>query len=114
MILLQGGSTTMSDKPDQTMVTHILDLTNKIDQLIESHKVLTACIDKIKEAIYNPDNGIYSRIRELEREVIKDGDIRIAKIEETLSGMKKLQWMVIGSGIAAIVSVIFKIFIMNE
>ena len=98
---------------DSAISTSLLDLTNKIDQLIESHKVLTDSIDKIKEAIYHPDEGIYSRIRELEREVIKDGDIRIVKVEETIESVKKLQWMVIGSGVAAIISVIFKTFIMN-
>jgi len=98
---------------DPNITTHLLDLSNKIEQLIESHKVLADNIGKIKEAIYHPDEGIYSRIRELEREVIKDGDIRIAKLEETIEAMKRLQWLVIGSGTAAIISVIFRTFVMN-
>ena len=100
-------------KLDPTITAHILDLTNKIEQLIEFHKSLAEDIGKIKEAIYNPDEGIYSRIREVERRVIKDGDIRIAKLEETIEGMKRLQWMVIGSGVAAIISVVFKTFVMG-
>ena len=93
--------------------THLSDLSNKIEQLIESHRELTEHIGKIKEAIYHPDEGIYARVRELEREIIKDGSLRIAKAEVTLESVKRLQWMVAGCGIAAIISVIFKTFVMN-
>jgi hypothetical protein len=110
----ETANISLKRKLDPTITAHILDLTSKIEILIESHKILTESIDKIKEALYNPDEGLYSRIREVERDVIKDGDIRIAKLEETIESMKKLQWMVIGSGIAAVVSVIFKTFILNS
>lgn len=110
---MSDNPTQIKRKLDPTITAHILDLTNKIDILIESHKVLTESVDKIKEAIYHPDEGIYSRIREVEREVIKDGDIRIAKLEETMEAVKRLQWLVIGSGTAAIISVIFRTFVMN-
>ena len=102
----------LKKKLDPTITAHILDLTNKIDQLIESHKTLVVSVEKINDAIYHPDKGIYSRIRELEREVIKDGDVRMAKLEETGEGVKKLQWMVIGSGVAAVVSVLIRTFVM--
>ena len=100
-------------KLDPTITAHILDLTNKIEQLIAAQRAVAEDIGKIKEAIYNPDEGIYSRIRDVERQIIKDGDLRIAKLEETIEGMKRLQWMVIGSGVAAVVSVIFKTFVLN-
>jgi hypothetical protein len=86
----------------------LLDLTSKIDQLIISHRELAENIAKLKEAIYHPDEGIYSRIRELERDIIKDGDVRLAKVEETIVGIKKVQWMIIGSTVAAITAVLFK------
>ena len=100
-------------KLDPTITAHILDLTNKIEQLIEAQRAVADDIAKIKEAIYNPDEGIYSRIRDVERQIIKDGDIRIAKLEETMEAVKRLQWLVIGSGTAAIISVIFRTFVMN-
>ena len=86
----------------------LLDLSNKIEQLIVSHQELAENIAKVKEAIYHPDEGIYSRIRELERDVLKDGEVRMAKVEETVESIKKIQWMVIGSTVAAIVAVLFK------
>ena len=95
---------------DHNVIAHLLDLSNKIEQLIVSHKELAENIAKLKEAIYHPDEGIYSRIRELERDIIKDGDVRIAKVEETVANVKKIQWMVIGSTVAAIMAVIFKMF----
>ena len=58
---------------------------------------------KLKEAVYNPDEGIYARIRELEREIVKNGEVRMAKAEDTIIGVKKLQWMVIGTTAATLV-----------
>ena len=110
---MSDNPTQIKRKLDPTITAHILDLTNKIDILIESHRILTESVDKIKEALYHPDEGIYSRIREVEHRVIKNGDIRIVKLEETIEGMRRLQWLVIGSGTAAIISVIFRTFIMN-
>lgn len=103
----------MSDGIEASICRQILDLANKIEQLIESHKELTDHISKIKEAIYHPDDGIYSRIRELERDIITDGNLRISKAEETLESVKRLQWMVVGCGVAAIISVIFKTFVLT-
>jgi len=68
---------------DHNVSTCLLDLTNKIEQLITSHQELADNITKLKEAIYHPDEGIYSRIRELERDVLKDGEVRMAKVERS-------------------------------
>ena len=89
----------------------LISLNSKLDQLIESHGVLVDSITKIKEAIYHPDQGIYSRLRDLERENVRDGEIRLAKIEETIAGIKRIQWMVIGSGVVSLVGLAFKMFI---
>ena len=97
-----------SDITDLGVSKCLLDLSNKIEQLIVSHKELSENIAKIKEAIYHPDEGIYSRIRELERDIVKNGEVRMAKVEETIASVKKIQWMVVGSTVAALVAVTFK------
>ena len=97
-----------SDTTDLGVSKCLLDLSNKIEQLIVSHRELSDNIVKIKEAIYLPDEGIYSRIRELERDIVKAGEVRMAKVEETIASVKKIQWMVVGSTVAAIVAVTFK------
>ena len=52
---------------------HILELTSKIDKVANGTEVMlgkqeemSEDIAKIKEAVYNPDQGLYARLRELE------------------------------------------------
>jgi len=97
-----------SEETQRQISSCLLDLSNKIERLIVSHTELAENITKLKEAVYNPDEGIYARIRELEREVVKNGEVRMAKVEDTIVGVKKLQWMVIGTTVAAVVAVLFK------
>jgi len=51
----------------------IMELTNKIDKVCNGIEVvrdkqeeMSEDVAKIKEAVYNPDNGLYARLRELE------------------------------------------------
>ena len=44
----------------------ITELNSKIEILIEKHAEVAENVAKIKEAIYNPDQGLYARLRELE------------------------------------------------
>ena len=99
------------EKPDLDLGVSkcLLDLSNKIEQLIVSHRELSENITKIKEAIYHPDEGIYSRIRELERDIVPNGEVRMTKVEDRLASIRKVQWMVVGSTVAAVVAVVFKI-----
>lgn len=97
-----------SEETQRQISACLLDLSNKIERLIVSHTELAENITKLKEAVYNPDEGIYARIRELEREIVKNGEVRMAKIEDTIVGVKKLQWMVIGTTVASVVAVLFK------
>ena len=41
-------------------------LCNGIDSLKEKQDEMTDHVTKIKEAVYNPDQGLYARLRELE------------------------------------------------
>ena len=79
-----------SGETQRQISTCLLDLSNKIERLIVSHTELA------------------ENIRELEREIVKNGEVRMAKIEDTIVGVKKLQWMVIGTTVAAVVAVLFK------
>lgn len=52
---------------------HILEITSKIDKVCNGIDIMqgkqeemSADIAKIKEAVYNPDQGLYARLRELE------------------------------------------------
>ena len=41
-------------------------LCNGVDSLKEKQEEMTENVTKIKEAVYNPDQGLYARLRELE------------------------------------------------
>jgi len=59
----------MSDnRPDPIMSLDVkLDkLCNGVDLVKDSQKLMADDIAKIKEAVYNPDEGLYARIRALE------------------------------------------------
>ena len=41
-------------------------LANRLDALLEKQEEIAEDISQIKEAVYNPDQGLYARIRQLE------------------------------------------------
>lgn len=64
-------------------------------------------ITKIKEAIYNPDQGIYSRLKEVELKV-KDHD-KILQLEQEVrdlkewkAGIHKVTWAVVTGVVASV------------
>ena len=52
-------------------VTHltqaIMDLKGSVERMSERQDEMIADVKKIKEAVYNPESGLYARIRELEQ-----------------------------------------------
>ena len=105
----------------------ISELNNKIGTLIEKQEEVADNISKIKEAIYDPQDGLFSRVRELEMwknnfmetmqeriayHTIKDGELRMTKAEGTLAAIKKVQWLVIATAITTITALIIKHFVL--
>jgi len=77
----------MSGKFDQIM--------DKIETVKEKQEEMAEDIGKIKEAVYNPDQGLYARLRELE------------SWKDTSS---RLIWLIITSVSALAVATIYKYF----
>ena len=77
---------TQPDTASQIIVA-LADLTNKIETLIDKQEELALNVSKIKEAVYNPDEGLYARLNKL--------DIRLFSLEEWKSNNTKLLWIVI-------------------
>ncbi len=50
----------------QCLSVNIAELGAKIEMLLERQEEMAENVAKIKEAIYNPDQGLYARLRELE------------------------------------------------
>jgi archaellum component FlaC len=70
---------------NQNLAVVISELNSKIEMLLERQEEMAQNVAKIKEAIYNPDQGLYARLRELEN------------WKQTYS---RLQWIIITSIIA--------------
>jgi len=103
------------------------ELNNKIEILLEKQEEMADNVAKIKEAIYNPDQGIFSRLKDLEnwremsqerirdkieRATITNGELRMVTVEAAVSDSRKIQWMVVAAIITTITSLIIKLFIL--
>jgi len=78
----------------------LTELSGRIELLLEKQDELAENVTKIKEAVYNPDSGLYTRLRELEQRV----DLRLKEIETWKATSTKFSWIitttVIGLGLA--------------
>jgi len=89
----------MLDGENQLAVA-IAELSNKIETLISKHEELAENVSKIKEAVYDPDRGLYARLKEL--------DTRIVGLEEWRSNNVRIMWIVGTSIIGLVVTTIWK------
>ena len=56
----------MTDDEQQKLTVMMVELSSKVQILLDKQEELAENISKIKEAVYNPDSGLYARIRALE------------------------------------------------
>jgi len=87
------------DSDGQVLVA-LTDLTSKIETLIDKQEELALNISKIKEAVYNPDEGLYARLNKL--------DIRLLTLEAWKNNNTKLMWIIISVGSALLVTTAWK------
>ena len=81
-------------------ITHltqaIMELKGQIERMSERQEEMVEDVKKIKEAVYNPDEGLYARLRALEQ------------WKETQS---KIQWMIITTVIGLVGTTLYKLII---
>ena len=112
---------------DTKLALAMADLSNKLETLLQRQEDVADNIAKIKEAIYHPDQGLFTRIRELElwREnflntfeeriryhTVSNGELRLAQVETTVGAIKKIQWLVIGSAVTTLTALAIKYFVL--
>ena len=78
----------MADNELQELKDAIVNLTHQIERMAEKQETMYQDVRQIKEAIYNPDQGLYARVRDL---------------EQWQSGMARIAW-IFGSSIVALAS----------
>lgn len=81
---------------DTELITLIQELKNAVERLSEKQDEMNADIKQIKEAVYNPDSGLYARLRDLEQ------------WKETYS---KVTWGVLTTVIGLVTATIYKMII---
>ena len=78
-------------------ITHltqaIMDLKGQIERMAERQDEMLEDVKKIKEAVYNPDSGLYARLRAL---------------EQWKESQSKIQWMMVTSIIGLLIATIYK------
>jgi hypothetical protein len=65
------------------------EISAKMQMILDKQEELAENIAKIKEAVYNPDQGLYARLREL--------DTRIQAVERWKDTNTKVLWIVAAS-----------------
>ena len=85
----------MTDEDQHHLTILITELSSKVQMILDKQEELAENISKIKEAVYNPDQGLYARLKEL--------DIRIQDIELWKNANARLMWIVGASVIGLLV-----------
>tara|TARA_R110000824_G_scaffold394845_1_gene594956 strand:+ start:102 stop:368 length:267 start_codon:yes stop_codon:yes gene_type:complete len=79
-------------------ITHltqaIIDLKGQIERMSERQEEMVADVKKIKEAVYNPDQGLYARLRAL---------------EQWQSAQSRIQWVVIMTLVGLVTTAVYKL-----
>jgi len=87
---------------DETqLIQSLTELSGKIEILLEKQDELAENVNKIKEAVYNPDSGLYARLTAL--------DGRIKAIESWQATSNKITWLVVSTVFALTVTTIWKV-----
>jgi len=81
------------EEQSHELLVMMTEIATKMQVLLDKHDELAENISKIKEAVYNPDKGLYARLNKL--------DTRLEALEDWKSNNIKILWIVItlGSGL---------------
>jgi len=71
-----------------------------METLLTKQDEMAAHVSKIKEAVYNPDEGLYARLTRL--------DTRLLTLEKWKENNSKVLWVVISVGVGLILTTAWK------
>jgi uncharacterized protein YigA (DUF484 family) len=91
----------MTDDEQQKLTVMLVEMSTKLEILLDKQEELADNISKIKEAVYNPDSGLFARLKEL--------DIRIIQLETWKAANSKIMWLVGGSVVGLLVKTIWTV-----
>ena len=79
----------MTGDEERKLTVMLVEMSTKRETLLDKQEELAENISTNKEAVYNPDSGLYARLKEL--------DIRIIQLENWKSANTRFMWIVGGS-----------------
>ena len=93
----------MPESNENQVIIALSELATRIETLIDKQEELAENISKIKEAVYNPDEGLYARLHKL--------DIRLHTLESWKGNNTKLMWILISIGSGLLITTAWKAII---
>ena len=91
----------MSDGEQQKLTVMMVELSANLQILLDKQDELAENVSKIKEAVYNPDAGLYARLKEL--------DMRLQHLEAWKSVNSRIMWLVGGSVAGLVVKTVWTV-----
>jgi hypothetical protein len=84
------------EENDNHLVMMMTEMVTKMQVLLDKQDELGENIAKIKEAVYNPDEGLYARLSKL--------DARLDTLESWKNDNTKILWIILTIGVGLVVS----------
>ena len=86
----------MTDDDTQALTVMMTEVATKLQVLLDKQDELADNISKIKEAVYNPDTGLYARLSRL--------DARLDQLEGWKDTNAKVMWVIVSVGIGLVLT----------
>ena len=84
----------MSNQDLTHLIQAIMEMKGSVERMSERQEEMVDDVKKIKEAVYNPDSGLYARLRAL---------------EQWKESQAKIQWAVVVTLIGLVTTTVYKI-----
>jgi len=88
------------EQHSQQLTVMMTEIATKMQVLLDKQDELAENINKIKEAVYNPDKGLYARLSKL--------DARLDALESWKNNNSKILWIIITVGVGLVLSTIWQ------
>tara|TARA_Y100000310_G_scaffold47062_1_gene43647 strand:- start:1125 stop:1412 length:288 start_codon:yes stop_codon:yes gene_type:complete len=88
------------EQHSQQLTVMMTEIATKMQVLLDKQDELAENINKIKEAVYNPDKGLYARLSKL--------DARLDALESWKNNNTKIVWIIVTVGVGLVLSTIWQ------
>lgn len=93
----------MNEQELQSLRTTLIEINHDLKSMVQKQEDLHSDIRDVKSAIYNPDSGLYTRIRDL--------DERIKDLESWQSNVTKVLWTIATTVTGLVAATIYKLIV---